>query len=683
MSLKYDSIIEMMKDDIAVFRNISLESLRESLQVFRIFELREKEALLLTSSEVEDYLFVLLGEIEVHTAHDLVHRVVPRDTHESPVLLPKLPETTQVVAIEDSYVVHVDNVLFEHLQILDQSVAHLATDLQLPTEYLARVRDSGIFQRLPVEAAEKAMGAFETVHASAGQDVIHSGEVSDTFFVLVAGTAELRRGDGTADGRGSVTQLGAGDWFGEDALLTGQGGSEAVRALEDCTMLALTRGDFEELLVKPLVPCVTPAVADAMLGEAGCQALDVRHAAEYRKLHIPGAVRVAFHELLDHLDELDRAKRYVAYCNSGKLGAAAAYSLGKLGYDVVNLEGGFREWQRSHTPAHRGIVFENEAELRERIELLARRRVPGKVPIFEDATQLMNIVGGTVLRLEGNDYFVMGDAKEGRFGIDDQPKFWVKYAIDLSNGARKVIKLVFHEQITAQIGDSRVRCVRSPDKESAVLSLTRGDPRFMQGVTVRDHDGNNIRVIDYIRGTSFLNHVAAINLPHEEYYYEMLPGILTRLLGSIEAIGFLHRNGMEHGDIRNDHLMVEAGTGEYRWIDFDYGVNQSDYDIWSVGNLLAFAVGKGFVNCRDVAEHLAHRGGPSAALDEDDALYVFHHRLANLRKFYPYIDASLNDLLQRFSVGSRAPLEGFDEMCEQLRLAIAELDDPGLVVPGN
>ena len=42
----------------------------------------------------------------------------------------------------------------------------------------------------------------------------------------------------------------------------------------------------------------------------------------------------------------------------------------------------------------------------------------------------MSIDGGDVLRLAGNDYLVLGNAREGRFGIDDQPKFWVKSAIE-------------------------------------------------------------------------------------------------------------------------------------------------------------------------------------------------------------------------------------------------------------
>ena len=50
---------------------------------------------------------------------------------------------------------------------------------------------------------------------------------------------------------------------------------------------------------------------------------------------------------------------------------------------------------------------------------------------------------GDVVVLKGRPYLVRHNAKEGRFGIDDDVKFWVKRAIDLQNGASKIIKLVF------------------------------------------------------------------------------------------------------------------------------------------------------------------------------------------------------------------------------------------------
>jgi hypothetical protein len=313
------------------------------------------------------------------------------------------------------------------------------------------------------------------------------------------------------------------------------------------------------------------------------------------------------------------------------------------------------------------MIFESSPELKERIESLTERKLFGKVVVSEDTSDYMGIQAGTVLRLGDSDYYITGEAKEGRFGIEEQPKFWVKYCIDLTDGSRKILKLVFHEQFRTNLGMFTVRCVRDPDKESRVLELMAGDDRFMQGKTVHDKVGNNVRILEYIRGKSLFNHVALLKQPHEEYFYETLPGILKNVLECIDAMACLHRQGEQHGDIRNDHILIESGTGKYRWIDFDYAVNFLDYDIWAMGNILNYAIGKGINTCGGFGKPDGSRRSGGAEIDEDDALLFYPYRLANLHKIYPYIPPETNDILLRFSAGATDFYEDFGRMAADLR----------------
>lgn len=298
------------------------------------------------------------------------------------------------------------------------------------------------------------------------------------------------------------------------------------------------------------------------------------------------------------------------------------------------------------------MTFDDPAELKRRIVDVAGRRVYGEPVVLTDTTSYMSIAAGTVLRLEGRDYYVTGDAREGRFGIEDQPKLWVKHVVDLETGAKQILKLVFHERFTTSLGAFTIRCMRNPDKESQVLDLARGDVRFMQGRTVRDTKGNNVRVIDRIRGKTFFNYVANLRQSHEAWFAETLPGVLRQLVGCIEALAHLQDNGLQHGDVRNDHIYVERDTGAYRWIDFDYEVNYQDYDVWSVGNVLTYAVGKGIHTCREAGRSIAERGAADATICPDEALLFYSYRFANLRRLFPYIPEDVNDLLMRFSAGT-------------------------------
>ncbi|MCI0158974.1 FAD-dependent oxidoreductase [Leifsonia shinshuensis] len=77
--------------------------------------------------------------------------------------------------------------------------------------------------------------------------------------------------------------------------------------------------------------------------EAGATVVDVRTAAEHAAGAIPGAVNLPVDELRDRLGELP-AGPIVVHCQVGQRGHTAARILAQRGYDVVNLDGGYRTW---------------------------------------------------------------------------------------------------------------------------------------------------------------------------------------------------------------------------------------------------------------------------------------------------------------------------------------------------
>ncbi len=309
--------------------------------------------------------------------------------------------------------------------------------------------------------------------------------------------------------------------------------------------------------------------------------------------------------------------------------------------------------------------LDDSKKLKEQIEAVTYRPIRKPVQIIDSAENYTALLPGIVLRVNGSDYFIQNDAKEGRFGIEDQPKLWVKHAFDLKNQSRKILKLVFHEKFETKLGMFTIRCERNPEKESRILDAVKDDSRFMQGHTVYDSKGYNIRVIDYIRGKTLYNYVASLKQPHEQYFYETMPDILRQVLTCIEALGFLHEKGEHHGDVRNDHILIEADTGIYRWIDFDYEANVLDFDVWSAGNIISYVVGKGSVTCKAAKAMMDKRKG-GESIDSGDSLMLLKHRMVNLRKLYPYIPKELNDLLMRFSSSTHEFYESIPEIVSDL-----------------
>jgi hypothetical protein len=319
----------------------------------------------------------------------------------------------------------------------------------------------------------------------------------------------------------------------------------------------------------------------------------------------------------------------------------------------------------------------NELLLKEKIKEYSRFSHSDKVNIVTDTSEFMNIKADDVLELAGRFYLVRGEEVEGRFGLDGEPKFWVKKAVDLADGSHKVIKLVFHESFTMHLGSLPIQCFRSPQKESRILDKTRDDPHFMQGFTVYDPSGNFIRIIDKIQGTRFYDYINNLIEDHETYFHTDFPMILDNVILCIEAIWRLHQMEEVHGDIRNDHIFIDRKTKTYIWIDFDYSYqwaeNPFGVDLYGLGNILLFTVGKGFHNVPDLAGGGQLRAKLLSSLTADDMSLFFKSRVANLQKLFPYIPDSLNHILLHFSQGTEVFYETSQELLTDLKAFRSEL----------
>lgn len=282
--------------------------------------------------------------------------------------------------------------------------------------------------------------------------------------------------------------------------------------------------------------------------------------------------------------------------------------------------------------------------------------------VFTDTTEFMNISYGDVIQVGGRHFLVLGEERERRFGMED-PKFWVKRSIELESGQYRILKIEFQESFDQHIGPLTITCHRSAVKEARILRLVQGDPRFMQGQTYTDDHGNLVRVLERVAGRRLDLNIEDIHADHREYFREIYPGTLERFIAACRAIHHLHQHGETHGDIRRDHLYVDHKTGDYCWIDFDYGYdsveNPFGLDLFGLGNILSFISGKGVHAIQDVDTD-------GLGITEADCALFFRHRVVNLKKIFPYIPEDLNRVLMHYSSESEVFYETVPELLADL-----------------
>ncbi|HKH31779.1 MAG TPA: MFS transporter [Gaiellaceae bacterium] len=142
---------------------------------------------------------------------------------------------------------------YRRLVEIDRAVA--------PAAEVDLVKGVPMFAPLSIAAKERVAANLIPVAVAAGDTVIRSGEVGDRFYVVGSGALDI-------DAPGHRLTAGAGDYFGEIALLRDIPRTATVTASADSVVYALERDDF-------LAVVTGHSAADA----AGREVVDARMAA--------------------------------------------------------------------------------------------------------------------------------------------------------------------------------------------------------------------------------------------------------------------------------------------------------------------------------------------------------------------------------------------------------------------
>ncbi|NBC23390.1 MAG: cyclic nucleotide-binding domain-containing protein, partial [Gammaproteobacteria bacterium] len=134
-------------------------------------------------------------------------------------------------------------------------------------------------------------------------------------------------------------ELGVGDTFGEEALISDAKRNATVTMLTDGSVMRLGKDDFNTLLNEPMLEWVDYAEAQDIVAKGG-QWLDVRLPSEFDNYHQEGAANIPLYFIRLKLGTLDKDKRYVVCCDTGRRSSAGAYILSERGFNACVLRGG-------------------------------------------------------------------------------------------------------------------------------------------------------------------------------------------------------------------------------------------------------------------------------------------------------------------------------------------------------
>ena len=262
-------------------------------------------------------------------------------------IAPFIPRRYSARAVSEraEYIV-IDSDMLDMMLTWDQTGSYEVNELTSTGEqasssddWMTTLLQTKAFHRIPPANIQAIFMRMQRVDAKVGDVIIKQGDEGDYFYVIVKGKCLVTRETPLNKNGIKLAELGMGDTFGEEALISDAKRNANITMLTDGALMRLAKDDFRKLLNEPMLQWVDMAGARQIVAKGG-QWLDVRLPSEFENYHVEGAVNLPLYFIRLKLKSLDPKLHYVVCCDTGRRSSAAAYILAERGLNASVLKGG-------------------------------------------------------------------------------------------------------------------------------------------------------------------------------------------------------------------------------------------------------------------------------------------------------------------------------------------------------
>ena len=337
--------------DIELLRTFSpLDGLtRDNLDALakkvRIRELSPSQILFKEGDTEKRTVYIVSGALELIEGGKIA-KVIEGSTESArnPVS-PTFPRRVTARARDRVQYLSIDSDLLDVMITWDQTGSHDVSKLQEQAlevggdDWMTILLQIKAFHKIPPANIQAIIKRMQQINYKSGDVVLKQGAEGDFFYVLLRGKCLVTRETPLNKEGIKLAELEAGDTFGEEALISDAKRNATVTMMSDGAVMRLGKEDFTRLLNEPMLDWVGPDDAVKVIQQGG-QWLDVRLPSEFDNYHLPGAVNIPLYFIRLKLNTLDKSKKYVVCCDTGRRSSAAAFILNERGYQTYLLQGG-------------------------------------------------------------------------------------------------------------------------------------------------------------------------------------------------------------------------------------------------------------------------------------------------------------------------------------------------------
>ncbi|WP_347332498.1 cyclic nucleotide-binding domain-containing protein [Marinimicrobium locisalis] len=325
----------------APFDRLSDEYLDKVLDRAEYAEMARGTLIFKRGKTLESQYYLLSGRVDLIDAQ-FEKRPLEADSEEARFpLADQSPTQVSAVAMSEVALIVLERDFLDLVMAWSQSGDHPDSEAgEGEHDWMSHLLESPLFTRIPPSHIQQLFVRFEEVEVEEGERVVREGEQGDFFYVLESGRAKVTNKAGKV-----LAELGAGSYFGEEALAGDTTRNANVEMLSAGRLMRLEKADFKTLLQEPVIQTISAAEWPQRRTQLNDpQVLDVRLAVERRFGKLEGSRNLPLAQLRESLEQLDSDKTYVVTDDAGRRSHVAVQLLAQTGLDVYLLEGAAEQY---------------------------------------------------------------------------------------------------------------------------------------------------------------------------------------------------------------------------------------------------------------------------------------------------------------------------------------------------
>ena len=308
----------------------------------------KKSRYVFKQGDKDNYSYYLLdGEIEFYNNKELNSVITSGSDRANYALAQLQPRQFSAKAKTPLKILQLDRGALDQLLVLSQEITSnpmLTSGTKVDVvedhgDWMTKMLQSELFSRMPMANMHQLFASLKQIDYKKGDVVIRQGDVGEDYFIISEGRCAVLRKPSPKSKDIKLAELGAGDSFGEEALISNAKRNASITMLTDGVLMSLEKDMFIELIKNPTLNPVSFAEASKMVSE-GAKWLDLRFPNEHQESAIKGSVNIPLNLLRLQIEKLDNNKPYILYCDTGGRSSAGAFLMVERGFDVSFLDGG-------------------------------------------------------------------------------------------------------------------------------------------------------------------------------------------------------------------------------------------------------------------------------------------------------------------------------------------------------